>query len=81
MAKAEKLIKNLKSDLKGVLHDNYIDAVVSDINDIVLETRNDTLIALRDSIQPDGMINSDAGVKTIKAITNAINRAIETPQK
>tara|TARA_R110002012_G_scaffold260756_1_gene442485 strand:- start:960 stop:1217 length:258 start_codon:yes stop_codon:yes gene_type:complete len=35
-----------------------------------------TLINLRDSIQPDGLINSDAGTKTILAITNSINKII-----
>ncbi len=32
---------------------------------------------LRDSIQPDGLINSDAGTRTINAITCAINAIID----
>lgn len=36
----------------------------------------ETLINLRDAIQPEGLINSDAGTKTIMAITNAINKII-----
>lgn len=43
---------------------------------VVKQVRNDTLIDLRDAIQSGGIINSEAGVKTIKAITNAINKTI-----
>jgi len=39
-----------------------------------------TLTDLRDAIQPDGLINSDAGTKTIRAITNAINKIITQKQ-
>ena len=35
-----------------------------------------TLSNLRDAIQPAGLINSGAGMKTIESITNAINTLI-----
>ena len=35
-----------------------------------------TLSNLRDAIQPAGLINSGAGIKTIESITNAINTLI-----
>lgn len=47
------------------------------VNAVVKQVKIDVLTDLRDAIQPDGLINSDAGVKTIKAITNAINIVIE----
>ena len=36
---------------------------------------------LRDAIQPDGLINSDAGTRTIEAITCAINAIIDIEHK
>ena len=44
---------------------------------VVKQVRVDTLLDLRSAIQPDGLINSDAGVKTIKAITSAIDKIIK----
>ncbi len=41
----------------------------------------DILTNLRDSIQSDGLINSDAGTRTIKAITCAINAVIDIERK
>lgn len=35
-----------------------------------------TLINIRDAIQPDGLINSKEGVSTILSITNAINKIV-----
>lgn len=51
------------------------------VNAVVKQVKIDTLTNLRDAIQPDGLINSDAGIKTIAAITNSINKAIEQEKK
>ena len=48
---------------------------------VVKQVRIDTLTNLRDAIQPNGLINSDAGTKTIKSITSAINSTIEQSNK
>lgn len=43
-----------------------------------LSTKKVTVLTdLRDAIQPDGLINSDAGTKTIQAITCAIDAIID----
>lgn len=51
------------------------------VNAVAKQVKIDVLTNLRDAIQPDGLINSDAGIKTIKAITNSINKIIEQENK
>lgn len=55
--------------------------IAEGVGAVAKQVRIDTLTNLRDVIQPDGLINSDAGTKTIKAITNAINALIEQENK
>ena len=49
---------------------------INELETQVKGVKIETLINLRDAIQPDGLVNSDAGVKTIRSITNAINGII-----
>ncbi len=51
------------------------------VNAVVKQVRIDVLTNLRDAIQSDGLINSDAGVKTIKAITCSIDAIVEQENK
>lgn len=47
-----------------------------DIDEIIKQAKVDVLTNVRDAIQPDGLINSDAAINTIKAITAAIDSLI-----
>ena len=51
------------------------------VNAVAKQVKIDVLTNLRDAIQPDGLINSDAEIKTIMAITNSINKIIEQESK
>ena len=51
------------------------------VDAVVRQVKIDVLTNLRDAIQPDGLINSEAGVKTIKAITRSIDVIIEQESK
>tara|TARA_R100000951_G_C2570214_1_gene158487 strand:+ start:531 stop:755 length:225 start_codon:yes stop_codon:yes gene_type:complete len=51
------------------------------VNAVARQVKIDVLTNLREAIQPDGLINSDAGTKTIKSITNAIDVIIEQENK
>jgi hypothetical protein len=51
------------------------------VNAVAKQVKIDILTNLRDSIQSDGLINSGAGIKVIKAITNSIDSIIEQESK
>lgn len=51
------------------------------VNAVAKQVKIDVLTNLRDAIQPDGLINSDAGVETIKAITRSIDAIIKQENK
>jgi len=58
-----------------------LENIIDELEEELINQKINTLTNIRDAIQPDGLINSTQGIKTIAAITKGIDDIINLLRK